>query len=182
MQRSAIERAATARGDTVDRWYSEKRSGRTLAREEMDLLRQDIHAGRVARLFVFRLDRITRSGIRDTFEVIEECRAHNCEVVSVADGFAVDGPAGEIVLAVLSWASKMERLAINERISAARTRMEGEGRAWGLHPRLSPLEAAQVRSLAAQGLSVRSIANRVKVGKSVVQRTLSRKVAGPAPP
>jgi DNA invertase Pin-like site-specific DNA recombinase len=182
MQRSAIERAATARGDTIDRWYSEKRSGRTLAREELDALRRDIRAGRVARLYVFRLDRITRSGIRDTFEVIEECRAHACEVVSVADGFAVDGPAGEIVLAVLSWAAKMDRLAINERISAARARMEEEGRAWGRPPRLSPLEAEQVRSLAAQGLSVRAIAIRVKVGKSVIQRALSQNVPGAAAP
>jgi DNA invertase Pin-like site-specific DNA recombinase len=175
-QRSAIEREAAARGDAIEAWYAEKRSGRTLARPELESLRRDIRARRINRLYVFRLDRLTRSGIRDTFEVIEELRAHGCEVVSVADGFALDGPAGEIVLAVMAWAAKMERLAINERISAARSRLEGEGRSWGRPPRLSSSEREKVRALADQGLSVRQIAVRVRVGKSVVQRALSQKV------
>jgi hypothetical protein len=52
-------------------------------------------------------------------------------VVSVTDGFDLNGPAAEIVLAVLSWAAKMERLVINERIAAARERVEAEGRRTG---------------------------------------------------
>jgi DNA invertase Pin-like site-specific DNA recombinase len=173
-QRSAIEREAAARGDAIEAWYAEKRSGKTLTRPQLEALRRDIRAGRVNRLYVFRLDRLTRSGIRDTFEVIEEFRAHDCEVVSVSDGFALEGPAGEIVLAVMAWAAKMERLAINERISAARARLEEEGRRWGRPSRLTPSECQKVRDLASQGLSVRQIAVRVKVGKSVVQRALSR--------
>src|SRR5215468_3997888 len=112
MQRSAIERAATARGDSITKWFEEKRSGRTLARPELDRLRQAARGGQFRKLYVFRLDRLTRSGIRDTFEVIEELRAHGCEVVSVADGFSLEGPAAEVFLAVMAWAAKMERLAI----------------------------------------------------------------------
>jgi len=92
-QKSAIERAATARGDAITDWRAEKRSGKTLARPELDRLRADARAGHVRRLYVFKLDRLTRSGIRDTFEVIEELRAHGAELVSVSDGFALDGPA-----------------------------------------------------------------------------------------
>jgi hypothetical protein len=40
--------------------------------------------------------------------------------VSVSDGFALDGPAAEVILAVIAWAAKMERLAIAEHIRAAR--------------------------------------------------------------
>lgn len=173
-QRAAIEREAAARGDAIGTWYAEKRSGKTLARPELEALRRDVRAARVGRIYVFRFDRLTRSGIRDTFEVIEEFRAHHCEVVSVSDGFALDGPAGEIVLAVMAWAAKMERLAINERIAAARVRLEEEGRCWGRPPRLAASEGQKVRDLAAQRLSVRQIAVRVKVGKSIVQRALSR--------
>lgn len=82
-----------------------------------------------AREWVKRAD--TRSGVRDTFEVIEELKAHGCEVVSVADGFDLAGPAAEVVLAVMAWAAKMERLAINERISASRERIESEGKNCG---------------------------------------------------
>lgn len=56
---------------------------------------------------------------------------HGCELASVADGFGLDGPAAEVGLAVMAWAAKMERLAINERISAARERVEAERRRVG---------------------------------------------------
>jgi DNA invertase Pin-like site-specific DNA recombinase len=115
MQRGAIERAAGARGDAIATWYAEKRSGKVLARPELDRLRADARAGLIQRLYLFRLDRLTRSGIRDTFEVVEELRAHGCHIVTVADGFDLDGPAAEAVLAVMAWAAKMERLAINAR-------------------------------------------------------------------
>src|SRR5256885_11211629 len=56
---------------------------------------------------------------------------------SVADGFDLAGPAAEIILAVVSWAAKLERLAINERIAAARERIEAEGGKWGRPDRKS---------------------------------------------
>lgn len=169
-QRAAIERTATARSDTITDWRSEKRSGKTLARPELDRLRADARAGLVRRLYVFKLDRLTRSGIRDTFEVIEELRAHGVELVSVNDGFALDGPAAEVVLAVMAWAAKMERLAINERISAARERVEAEGRSWGRPARLSTEEVARVRDLRAEGRSLRQIAVALKVPLATVAR------------
>jgi DNA invertase Pin-like site-specific DNA recombinase len=114
-QRTAIERAAAARGDVITTWFAEKKSAQTMARAELQRLRADARGGNVRKLYVFRLDRLTRSGIRDTFELVEELCAHGVEIVSVADGFDLNGPAAEIVLAVMSWASKMERIAIGER-------------------------------------------------------------------
>jgi DNA invertase Pin-like site-specific DNA recombinase len=177
-QRAAIERAATARGDEVAAWYAEKRSGRTLARPELDRLRADARAGRVRRLYLFRLDRLTRSGIRDTFEVVEELRAHGVEVVSVADGFDLAGPAADVVLAVMAWAAKAERQAINERIAAARERMAAEERPWGRPARMTERQVARARVLAAAGRSVREIAVAMRVPRSTVHRALSQ---NPAP-
>jgi DNA invertase Pin-like site-specific DNA recombinase len=173
-QRVAIEKAAQARGDAIGTWFSEKKSGRTVARPELDRLRAEVRAGRVGKLYLYRLDRLTRSGIRDTFEVVEELRAHGVQVVSVGDGFALDGPAAEVILAVIAWAAKMERLAINERISAARERLEAEGRPWGRPPRLSEAECARLRALRNQGRSVRDIAVAMKVPRSTVARALAR--------
>jgi len=178
-QRAAVERAAAARGDSALTWYSEKRSGKLLARPELDRLRADVRAGAVRRLYVYRLDRLTRSGIRDTLEVVEELRRCGCELVTVADGFSLDGPAAEIILAVMAWAAKMERLAINERISAARERVEAEGGTWGRPVRLDAETVASVRRMRAEGRSVRQIAVAAKVPRSTVARLLSRK-DGPA--
>src|SRR5713226_1691939 len=160
MQKAAIERATSARGDSIGTYYEEKRSGRTLARPELDRLRVDARSGLIRRLYLFRLDRLTRSGIRDTFEVIEELRGHGCEVVSVADGFSLEGPAAEVNLAVMAWAAKMERLAINERISAARERIEAEGKAWGRPRRLSEEDCCKIAAL--------------KVPRATIARALAR--------
>ena len=169
-QRAAVERAACARGDKIESWFSEKRSGKLLARPELDRVRADARAGHLKRLYVYRLDRLTRSGIRDTIDVIEDLRAHGCEVVSIADGFDLGGPAAEIVLAVLAWASKMERLAINERISAARERVEAEGGKWGRPSRFTDESRAKVLAMRAQGRSIREIAVAMKVPRSTVAR------------
>jgi len=172
-QVAAIERAAHARGDTIAHVYAEKKSGKTIARPELDRLRVDARAGKVARLYLFRLDRLTRSGIRDTFEVVEELRAHGCHIVTTSDGFDLDGPAAEVVLAVMAWASKMERLAINERISAARDRLEAEGRRWGRPRRMDAATIARAVAMRAEGRSVRDIAVALKVPRATVTRALA---------
>ncbi len=175
-QHSAIERVAAARGDVVTSWYGEKLSGKSLDRPELTRLRGDARAGLIRRLYVYRIDRLARSGIRDTFEVLEDLRAHGVEVVTVADGFDLAGPAAEVVLAVMAWAAKMERLATNERIASARERLEREGRPWGRPPAVTPPQAERARALRDQGMTVRQIAVRLNATRSAVHRALSRKV------
>lgn len=170
MQRSAIEHAAASRGDTIGTWYAERLSGKSLARPELERLRADVRAGRVAKLFVFKLDRLARSGIRDTFEVVEELRTAGCALVPVADGFDLAGPAADVVLAVLAWASQMERLAINERIAAARERLAREGRPWGRPSRITPATRERIADLRAAGASVREVAIKLHIPRATVGR------------
>ena len=84
------------------------------------------------------------------------------------------GPAAEIVLAVMAWASKMERLAINERISSARERVEAEGRTWGRPKRLDASGLANVATLRAGGLSMRDIARQLGLGLGTVARAVPK--------
>ena len=85
----------------------------------------------------------------------------------------LNSPAAEVVLAVMASAGKMERLAINERISAARERLAAEGRAWGRPPRLAPRERNQIRQLRRAGRTVREIAVALKIPRSTVGRVAS---------
>jgi DNA invertase Pin-like site-specific DNA recombinase len=172
-QKAAIERASAARGDEIGTWYAEKRSAKTIARPELDRLRADARAGLIRRLYVFRLDRLSRSGIRDTFDLVEELRAAGVEIVTVADGFTLEGPAAEVILAVMAWAAKMERLALSERVSAARERVEAEGGRWGRPRRMDEATRARARELKAAGRSVREIAIALKVPRATVGRALA---------
>jgi Resolvase, N terminal domain len=59
-----------------------------MVRAELHCLLGDARAGRLRgrRLYVFRLDRLRRSGIADTLPTLDELRGGGVEIVSVADG------------------------------------------------------------------------------------------------
>jgi DNA invertase Pin-like site-specific DNA recombinase len=175
-QKSAIERFAHARGVTIDDWHAEKRSAKTMDREVLQGTLADARAGRLRgrRLYVFRLDRLTRSGIADTLTTLDELRANGVEVVSVADGFDLNGPQAEVIIAVMAWAAKMERLATAERIAAARERIEAEGGRWGRPPRMTREEVERAVAMCAEGRSLRKIAIALKIPKSTLARALAR--------
>lgn len=171
MQQVAIARAAKARGMCVTRWYFEAMSGRSRNRPELDLLLEDARRGEFRQLWVFKLDRLTRSGIRDTLNLLEELKACGCQVISVADGFALDGPWAEVILAVIAWAAQMERAAIGDRISAARTARGTKGLGWGRPTRLSLEQTEEIRKRAVlEGQSIRMISMCLHIPKSVVGR------------
>jgi DNA invertase Pin-like site-specific DNA recombinase len=177
LQRSAVTRAAGARGDRIPKrlWFEEKQSGRTIDRPVLQKLRAAVRAGKVGRLYVFRIDRLTRSGIRDTLGLVEEFRRGGAELVTVADGFDLAGPGAEIVLAVMAWAAQMERSAIGERIKAARVRVEASGGRWGRPRRIDPTTLAKARELVRKNKSVRAIAVALKVPRSTLSDALAGK-------
>jgi len=164
-QRTEIERACRARGDAIGEWFADVASGRTMQRPELEALRVAARAGKVERLWVWRLDRLTRSGIVDTLSILQEFQGAGCTVHSVADGFDLQGPAAEIVLAVLAWAAQTEREKIAENVAAARARMAREGRTWG-NPPLAPELRSMALALRAQGKTNRQIARELGIGKS----------------
>jgi DNA invertase Pin-like site-specific DNA recombinase len=174
MQLEAINRAASARGDEIFAVYSEKKKGDTLERPALTKLREDAKAGKVPRLYVYRLDRLTRSGIRDTIEVVQELRRHGVSVVTIADGFNVDGPEAELVMCVLAWVAENERRVINERISASREHMAAEGRAWGRPSRMTEQLVTKARALLAAGRSTRQISVALKIPHATIARALRK--------
>lgn len=176
MQRDAIERAARARGARVNVWFAEKVRGAGVARPQLEELRQAAQRGDFDRLFVYRLDRLSRGGIRETLGILDELRVHGCKVETVADGFSLDGPAADVVLAVLAWAAQMERAAIGERIAAARVRVEAAGGSWGRPKRVDDETQAKVRTLS-KSRTIREIAVALKIPKSTVGAILSEKGA-----
>jgi DNA invertase Pin-like site-specific DNA recombinase len=72
----------------------------------------------------------------------------------------------------MAWAAKMERLAINERIAAARRRVEAEGGRWGRPRSMDDRQVKRAAALRRQGLSVRQVSSRMRVPKSTVERAL----------
>jgi DNA invertase Pin-like site-specific DNA recombinase len=145
-QRDAIGRACAARGEAIGQWFEDQGSGKSLARPGLQALRSAVQSGSVRTVYVYRLDRLTRSGIRDTLGLLQELGGRGATVRSVADALPdVDGPFGEVFLALLAWCNQVEREVIRERQAAARARLEAAGKGWGRPPRLTAERRAWFR-------------------------------------
>lgn len=170
-QRHAIELAARARGASIDRWFGDVATGGTMDRPQLQRLRAELARRAIGTIWVWRLDRVSRSGIADTLGFLEECKQSGCSLISVSDGFALEGPAAELVCAVLAFAAQLEREKLRENQQAARARLESQGRNWG-RPRLAPHQRDGVAVLASQGFSRSAIAAQLDISESSVRKVL----------
>lgn len=171
----ATQTDAISRRITPERWYSEKVSAKTTNRAELKRLIADARAGLVTQLWLFKLDRLTRSGVSDTFAVVSKLRKAGVTIHSVADNVTIkpgEDVVSDVMLFALGLAAGLERVAINDRIAAARTRMEAAGEPWGRPPRMTAAQSETARRMHQDGRSVRDIAQALGVPRSTVGRVL----------
>lgn len=171
LQVDDIRRAARARGDRVTRWFSEKVGAETLARPKLAELRAAIRSGEVTRLYVWRVDRLLRSGMRDALLLLDEFRNAGCTIISVTDPFPLDGPASDVIFAFVAWLAEQDRKAIRERVAAARARARARGEPWGRPRRV--VDVARARELR-KTRSLREVAVALKVPRATLARALNR--------
>lgn len=177
LQRDAIARACKARGDRITSalWFEEKKSGRSIDRPALKKLRAAVSAGRVGRVYIFQLSRLTRSGVRDTFQVVDEFRRNGAELVSVGDGLDFPiGPMGDLALAVLAVAAQIDYQGTLEKMRAARVRIEAAGGRWGRPRAMDPGTIDRARKLR-KTKSLRAVAVALKVPRSTLADALAGK-------
>lgn len=175
-QREAVLLAAAARGDGELTWFIDTGSGRSWQRPALEQLRSAIFRGEVGRVYVWKLDRLSRMGIADTCQLVREWRQAGCALVSALEGFDFgDLVAGELLLAMLAWAADWEWRQQQDRLAAARQRREKSGKSWGRPSKRADV-AQKIREMREQHpkRSVREIAVALKVPKSTVHEALKK--------
>lgn len=126
---------------------------------------------------VYRLDRLTRRGLRDLLQVVADLREQRSVAVrSLTEPIDTSGPAGELILAIVGWVAEQERLTLQQRtrdgLAAARARGACIGR--------PPVDAERLRAardLIDAGHSVGRAAAAVGLGRSTLYRELARGTA-----
>ena len=171
-QRHAITELARRRGDDVGEWFEEKASGGSMARAEYGRLVAEARAGRLERLYVYALDRLSRTGIKDMLDAVQGLQAHGVEIISAIDPFDLSGPQSELVIAVWAWLAKQERQRINERIATARARLAAEGEPWGRPPKMTAAQRETAARMRGEGRTVREISAALGINRSVVHRAI----------
>jgi DNA invertase Pin-like site-specific DNA recombinase len=171
LQVDEIRRAAKARGDKVTRWFHEKASAGSLDRPKLAELRAAVRAGEVQRVYIWRIDRLVRSGIRDALTVLHEFRDAGCSMVTIRDPFPLDGAAADLIFSFVAWLAEEDGKAIAARITAARARARARGEPWGRPRRV--VDIARARELR-KTRSLRDVAVALKVPRATLARALQR--------
>ncbi|MEQ8319781.1 MAG: recombinase family protein [Rhodospirillales bacterium] len=90
-------------------------SGGTLERPALKRLMDDIEAGRIQMVVVYKIDRLTRS-LADFAKLVERLEASGCSFVSVTQAFNTSSSMGRLTLNVLLSFAQFEREVTAERI------------------------------------------------------------------
>ena len=96
-------------------------SGASLDRPALQELIRDVRAGKISRVIVYKLDRLSRSQ-KDTLFLIEDVfLASGCEFISMSESFSTETPVGRATIGLLAVFAQLERETIKERMMVGRT-------------------------------------------------------------
>lgn len=90
-------------------------SGKDTNRPAFENMMNDIKAGQIEKVIVYKLDRITRSTL-DFANIIHTFRKHNVEFISSTEKFDTSTPIGKAMLNIIMTFAELERETIQQRI------------------------------------------------------------------
>jgi DNA invertase Pin-like site-specific DNA recombinase len=153
--------------------YTDTICGAKSSRPQLDKMMQDIRAGKIERLLVFKLDRLGRS-LTHLALILDELNRLQVPLIASSQGIdtSTDSPAGRLQLNVLMAVAEFERGIIRERVNAGISAAKIRGVHFG-RPSTINGRAAEVKKLKAKGLSLRAISRELKMPVSSVHKALS---------
>ena len=164
-------------------WYKDTISGAADERPELERLGRDIAKGRIGRVLVWALDRISRKGVFDGLQRLRAWLQAGVEVHSVREPWVAstaDAGMRELLLSIAFWGAEQERNRIRERtragMRAAKARGVQLGRRPGTKARWSlakrRVDPQLAKSLHEQGASVAAIATKFGSSRGAVYAAL----------
>jgi site-specific DNA recombinase len=117
-QTEKIRAMAVVHGVELEVIVDAAESAKSLDRLGMERLLSLVDAGKVEKMFVSKLDRVTRS-VRDLAELLERFNRRGVSLVSVAESLDTASAGGRLVPNLLCSVSQWEREAIGERTGTA---------------------------------------------------------------
>ena len=153
--------------------YVDEASGKDWNRPALLQMWSDARANRFKRIYILRLDRITRS-MRDFTTILGYLDEKGLQLVSVKDVGTVDtrSPTGEFLLHVLMAFAQMEARLISERTKEALAKAKAEGKQIGREE--VPIDVEDVLRRMREGEFLKDIAADLGVSKRTLQRRLAR--------
>jgi len=126
-------------------------------------------------LVVYALDRIARS-LTELIDVVREIESRGKVVISVREEWLqqLDPKIRSLIVAVLGWASEMEREFIRARTREALMRLKAQGKQLGRPRKVSESIARKAIEYVAKGYTLKDTAKILGVGYSTLARYLTQ--------
>ena len=183
-QEPDLERWSEVFADLPVKWYRDKMTGKTMDRPGWKQLEADMHAGAIAKIVVWRLDRLGRTAAGLT-ALFEELQRLGVGFESLRDKVDLSTAAGRLMANVLASVACYENEVRGERIRAGQAVARNRGKRWGgsVNGRRLTVRAEQVmaiRRLKAEGAEVTAIARATGLSRPTVYAVLAEGVEAPA--
>jgi DNA invertase Pin-like site-specific DNA recombinase len=166
--------AARPEEDTV-KWFTDKHTGKVMDRPAFNRLMEDVRAGKVRSIVIWRLDRLGRtvSGLSALFTELKSLKVN---LVSIKDGLDLSTAAGTLMANVLASMAQFETEIRAERIHLGLEVAKANGVVLGRKPGagkgkrifVKPEQEAMARRMHAEGQGVSAIARATSLSRPTV--------------
>lgn len=119
MQKQKIMDYCQRTGEKIDQWYIDGGySGSKLDRPEMQRLLADAERGEIGKVFVYKLDRLSRDTV-DTLNLLNKTfPKHGIQLISMTEEIRTENPMDEVMTTMNAAMNQYERKVIRMRMSA----------------------------------------------------------------
>ena len=112
---SQVELCAAAAGNERQIYQDRGFSGKNIQRPAFQRMMQDVMEGRIQKIFVYRLDRFSRS-LSDFSQVWKQLEVRGVQFESVTEKFDTSSPMGRAMLSIIMVFAQLERETTAERV------------------------------------------------------------------
>lgn len=106
------------RGEKVITFVDNGFSGGNVNRDGFQKMMRKIEQGKISKVLVYRLDRISRS-LADFVNILDTFKTYGVEFVSTQEAFDTSSPYGELIVKILAVFAEFERQSIIQRVTQA---------------------------------------------------------------
>ncbi|MCI7354130.1 MAG: recombinase family protein [[Actinobacillus] rossii] len=159
--------ALLAAGVEHHRIFTDKKSGKNLDREGLELLKLKVERGDV--ILVKKLDRLGRD-TADMVNLIKYFDELGVAVRFIDDAISTEGEVGKLVITILAAVAQAERARILERTNEGREDAKVSGVKFGRKPKI---DRGLVMELHQQGIKPMEIASKLNVSRSGVYQVIN---------
>jgi DNA invertase Pin-like site-specific DNA recombinase len=157
--------------------YVDHETGGTSKRPEFQRMFADVRLRKFDLVMFWSLDRFSREGVSETLKHLERITGNGLNWRSYTEEYLDScGTFRDAVLSILATIAKQERIRRSERALAAIARLRRQGKTdhLGAKRKVQGAKLEAVRQLREQGLSLRAIANKIRVSPMTVQRVIHK--------